>query len=206
MTPYDEPTPETPTDAELVARSLEDPRAFMPLVDRHRRVLFGYLARRVGRDDAEELTSETFTRAFAQRHRYDTARADARPWLFGIAVNLMRNQRRGEVRQLRAYRRHGVHDVHHDDVGEMAARLDAGARSAELASALTALAPRDREVLLLFAWGDQSYEDIAAALNVPVGTVRSRLNRARRVVRDHLALDAGQPDDVAIPSRRSGDR
>jgi RNA polymerase sigma-70 factor (ECF subfamily) len=176
-----------PTDAELIARSIDDPRAFMPLVERHQRILFGYLARRVGRDTAEDVTSETFTRAFAQRHRFDLERDDARPWLFGIATNLLRNQARGEVRQLRAYQRHGVHDTSHDDHAASDARLDADAQTGALAAALEALKPGDREALLMFAWNDMSYEDIAEALDIPVGTVRSRLNRARRIVQEHLA-------------------
>ena len=175
-----------PTDAELIARSIDDPRAFMPLVERHQRVLFGYLARRVGRDTAEDVTSETFTRAFAQRHRFDTTRDDARPWLFGIATNLLRNQARSEVRQLRAYTRHGADDTSHDDHAASDARLDASSQTRELATALEALNPGDREALLMFAWNDMSYEDIAEALDIPVGTVRSRLNRARRIVQQHL--------------------
>jgi RNA polymerase sigma factor (sigma-70 family) len=180
-----------PTDAELIARSIEDPRAFMPLVERHNRVLFGYLARRVGRDIAEDVTSETFTRAFAQRARFDTTRPDARPWLFGIALNLVRNQARSEVRQLRAYSRHGVHDRTEDDHVATVDRLDAQDRSPELATALAALKSGDREVLSMFAWSDMSYEEIAEALDIPVGTVRSRLNRARRIVQEHLVA----PDD-----------
>lgn len=176
-----------PTDAELIARSIDDPRAFMPLVERHNRVLFGYLARRVGRDIAEDVTSETFTRAFAQRERFDTTRPDARPWLFGIALNLVRNHARSEVRQLRAYSRHGVQDRTEEDHAATHARLDAQDRSPELAAALAALKPGDREVLSMFAWNDMSYEEIAESLDIPVGTVRSRLNRARRIVQDHLA-------------------
>lgn len=176
-----------PTDAELIARSLDDPRAFMPLVERHQRVLFGYLARRVGRDLAEDVTSETFTRAFALRNRFDTERDDARPWLFGIATNLLRNHARSEVRQLRAYSRHGVNDRTDDDHAASDARLDAVAQTPALASALEALKPGDREALLMFAWNDMSYEEIAEALDIPVGTVRSRLNRARRIVQEHLA-------------------
>ncbi len=175
-----------PTDAELIARSIDDPRAFMPLVERHQRVLFGYLARRIGRDSAEDITSETFTRAFAQRHRFDLERDDARPWLFGIATNLLRNQARSEVRQLRAYTRHGADDHSHDDHAASDARLDAVSRTGELAAALESLNPGDREALLMFAWNDMSYEDIAEALGIPVGTVRSRLNRARRLVQQHL--------------------
>src|SRR4051812_30382438 len=114
-----------PTDAELIARSARDPRAFMPLVERHQRVLYGYLARRMGPNVAEELVSETFARAFALRDRFDTERPDARPWLFGIATNLMRNHVRSEVRQLRAYARAGADDVELTDDAATHARLDA---------------------------------------------------------------------------------
>ena len=186
-----------PTDAELIARSIDDPRAFMPLVQRHQRVLFGYLARRVGRDHAEDITSETFTRAFAQRHRFDTDRPDARPWLFGIATNLLRNQARSEVRQLRAYRRHGVEDRSFDDHAGSEARMDALSQSSALAEALAELKPGDRDALLMFAWNDMSYEDIAESLDIPVGTVRSRLNRARRIVQDHLAATGIDPEAVS---------
>jgi len=187
---------EEPTDAELIRRSIDDPRAFMPLVERHNRVLFGYLARRVGRDIAEDVTSETFTRAFAQRARFDTTRPDARPWLFGIALNLVRNQARSEMRQLRAYSRHGVHDRTEDDHAATHDRLDAGDRSPELAAALAELKPGDREALSMFAWNDMSYEEIAEALDIPVGTVRSRLNRARRIVQSHLAPADGSAKEV----------
>jgi RNA polymerase sigma-70 factor (ECF subfamily) len=190
---------EEPTDAELIARSIDDPRAFMPLVQRHQRVLFGYLARRIGRDLAEDVTSETFTRAFAQRHRFDTTRDDARPWLFGIATNLLRNQARSEVRQLRAYQRHGVHDRSHDDHDASDARLDASAQSRVLAGALEQLKPGDREALLMFAWNEMSYEDIAEALDIPVGTVRSRLNRARRIVQEHLSAHGIDASSASLP-------
>jgi RNA polymerase sigma-70 factor (ECF subfamily) len=193
--------PDEPTDAELIARSLDDPRAFMPLVERHQRVLFGYLARRVGRDLAEDITSETFTRAFAQRSRFDLTRDDARPWLFGIATNLLRNNARSEVRQLRAYTRHGVEDRTHDDDAGTHARLDASAQSPQLAAALAALKPGDREALLMYAWNDMSYEDIAESLGIPVGTVRSRLNRARRIVQKHLAEDVDEASTDAEEAR-----
>ncbi len=175
----------------------------MPLVQRHQRVLFGYLARRIGRELAEDVTSETFTRAFAMRHRFDLERDDARPWLFGIATNLLRNQARSEVRQLRAYRRHGVHDTSHDDHDAAHAKLDALDRSSSLAAALEALKPGDREALLLFAWQDLSYEEISEALGIPVGTVRSRLNRARRIVQEHLAAHGGE-DPTTTTEARSG--
>lgn len=165
----------------------------MPIVERHHRVLFGYLARRVGRDIAEDVTSETFARAYQHRDRYDRERPDARPWLFGIATNLLRNQSRSEMRQLRAYSRHGVQDRTSDDDAAVDARLDATAQTPRLAAALAALKPGDREALTLFAWNEMSYEEIAEVLEIPVGTVRSRLNRARRIVQEHLEAS----DDVA---------
>jgi RNA polymerase sigma-70 factor (ECF subfamily) len=191
-----------PTDAELIARSVNDPRSFMPLVQRHHRILFGYLARRVGPTIAEDVTSETFTRAFAMRHRYDTTRADARPWLFGIATNLLRTHARSEVRQLRAYARHGVHDRDHLDDAAIDARLDASAQGQALAQALEQLKPADRETLLMYALGDMSYEDIGAALDIPVGTVRSRLNRARRIVQDQLGDPSSEADSSSTGASR----
>ena len=70
------------------------------------------------------------------------------------------------------------------------ARVDAATAGAALASALSTLGPGERDALLLHAWTDLTYEQIAEALAVPVGTVRSRINRARRVVRERLAADA----------------
>jgi RNA polymerase sigma factor (sigma-70 family) len=175
-----------PTDAELIAESATRPRAFMPLVERHNRVLFGYLARRLGADVAEELVSETYARAFELRHRYDTQRPDARPWLFGIATNLMRNHLRSNARQSRAFARAGVNDVSFDDDAAIDARLDASVHGEAIQEALSQLSPGDREALLLFAWGEMPYEDIAASLDIPVGTVRSRLNRARRQLKEAL--------------------
>lgn len=190
-----------PTDSELIAASIDDPRQFMPITTRHQRVLFGYLARRVGPVLAEDIVAETFARAFAQRDRFDLSRDDARPWLFGIATNLMRNQARSEARRLRAYTRHGVNDHEHPDDDATVARLDADARSRALAAALDKLAPRDRDVLTMFAWGDLSYEEIADSLGVPVGTVRSRLNRARRLVKESLDADS----DAASATHRPKD-
>jgi RNA polymerase sigma-70 factor (ECF subfamily) len=170
----------------------------MPLVERHHRILFGYLARRVGADVAEELVSETFARAFSIRERFDTTRADARPWLFGIAMNLMRTHLRSEARRMRAYARSGVDEVVHVDDAGLHDRLDAAVHGQDLAAALENLAQGDREALLLYAWGDLTYEEIAETIGIPVGTVRSRLNRARR------QLKAALPQLETVPAD-SGD-
>jgi len=136
--------------------------------------VFGYLARRVGPELGRDLASETFTCAFAGRKRYDAARAEARPWLFGIANNLLRHHYRDEERRLRALARL---DVRYEDVQPGESRL---------AGTLASLPSEGRDVLLLFAWADLSYAEIAAILDLPVGTVRSRLHRARAHVRATL--------------------
>lgn len=173
-------------DSAVIAASLVDPAAFGAIFDRHYAHINRYLARRVGPALADELAAETFVIAFRSRGRYDRSAADARPWLFGIAANLARRHWRTERRRLRAYARSGIDPVG-DESAEVDSRLDAAAAGPQLAAALASLSGRDREVLLLFAWADLSYEEISAALAIPVGTVRSRLSRARARIRELLA-------------------
>ena len=176
---------QAPSDAQVIARALHDPAAFATIFDRHHDAIHGFLRRRLDAAIAEDLAAETFARALHGVARYEHDRADALPWLYGIAANLARRHRRTELRRLRAYARTGV-DPLADDHGDAPARLDAAAAGPRLAAALAALRPDDRDALLLLAWAELSYDEIAAALKVPVGTVRSRLHRARRVLRAHL--------------------
>jgi RNA polymerase sigma factor (sigma-70 family) len=174
-------------DDELITASRADPAAFAAIFDRHHARLYRYLRRRVGAALAADLAAETFVIAFARRGDYRPQTQDARPWLYGIAHNLLRNHLRAERRQLAAYARHGA-DPLADPSAQAAfsmadARADSAAVSAELARILARMPSRDRHVLLLFAWADMSYAEIAQAMNIPVGTVRSRLNRARRELR-----------------------
>lgn len=182
----------SPSDADCLARSLNEPKAFEVLFDRHFGAVHRYLHRRAGRDLADELAAETFALAFERRA---TCRASdsVLPWLYGIATNLLRRRRRVERRQLDAYARSGVNDwVAHDDE---AARVDDSSHGAQLARALAAMKPRERDALLLYAVADLSYEEIAWALEVPVGTVATWLHRAREAARRELA--------TADPSGRS---
>jgi RNA polymerase sigma-70 factor (ECF subfamily) len=174
-----------PTDAEVIARARVEPAAFAAIFDRHHDAIHAYLRRRLDAAIAEELAAETFARALHGVARYDHGRADALPWLYGIAANLARRHRRTELRRLRAYARTG-HDPLADEHADAPARLDAAAAGPRLAAALAALKADDREALLLLAWADLRYDEIAVALGIPVGTVRSRLHRARRVLRAHL--------------------
>src|SRR5919201_6732319 len=91
------------TDAQAIGASLADPEVFTVLFDRHFTAVHRYVQRRVGTDLADEVAAETFTRAFDERRRYDTSRADAKPWLLGIAANLLRRHWRSERRRLDAY-------------------------------------------------------------------------------------------------------
>ena len=182
---------EAGSDAQIIAASRVEPLVFAAVFDRHYDAVHRYLARRVGLDLADDLAAETFTTAFDVRRRYDTARPDARPWLFGIATNLLRHHHRGEARRLRAYARLDRPADPDGGFGGVEARLDAGRAGPAIADALTRLSAGDRDVLLLFAWADLRYEEIAVALRIPIGTVRSRLHRARRRVRELLG-DSGQ--------------
>ena len=165
-------------DAVLVQRSLKESRTFERLFERHFDRIHGYLRRHVGGDLAEELAAETFTRAFDARARYDASRPDAAPWLFGIATNLLREHRRRE---------RWARDVEWRPASAEEATDD---RAAALVDALGELSAIERDALLLHAWADLSYAEIAEALDVPIGTVRSRLSRARAHMRARLAAEA----------------
>lgn len=177
---------ESESDAALMARSLTQPEAFTGIFDRYAAAIHRYLARRVGTEHAEDILSQTFLVAFETRHRYDPARAGVRPWLYGIATNLLSRCQRDEARLYRALARTGVDPdapCHADGVAE---RVDAGKFSRTLAIALARMPAGDRDVLLLVAWAGLRYEEIALALDIPVGTVRSRLHRARSRLRSVL--------------------
>jgi RNA polymerase sigma-70 factor (ECF subfamily) len=183
-----------PTDAELVAASLGEPEEFAALFDRHATAVHRYLGRRVGQL-ADDLLSETFLIAFRRRAAYRAEHVDVRPWLLGIATNLVHAHARTERRRYRALARSGAEAGVSAGADDVHARVDAAALRGPLAAALAGLKERDRDVLLLFAWGQLGYEEIAAVLDVPVGTVRSRLNRARRQTRAVLA-SASLPEET----------
>jgi RNA polymerase sigma-70 factor, ECF subfamily len=173
-------------DAAIIAESLAEPERFAVLYDRYAGQLYRYAGRRVGAADAEDAIAATFLAAFRARGRFDTARADARPWLFGILTKELAKHHRSEGARLRAIARArpDVTDAGHAE--NVADAVTAHAARQAIAQALSVLAPADRSVLLLIAWGDLTYEEVAQALGIPVGTVRSRLNRARRKVREAL--------------------
>jgi len=174
----------TASDSDVIGRSLGDPDAFTELFHRHSGEVGRYVTRRVGPGVAEDVVAETFLIAFRRRGAYDGSREDARPWLYGIATNVMRRHRRDEVRALRALARTGVDPVLVDSFADrVAGRVAAAEISRALAPALARLDAGQRDVLLLVAWADLSIDQVADVLGIARGTARSRLNRARTKIR-----------------------
>jgi RNA polymerase sigma factor (sigma-70 family) len=173
------------SDAAVIGASLDEPGRFGELFDRHATVVFRFLVRRVGVDAAESLLGEVFRVGFEKRISYDCERPNARPWLYGIATNLIAHHRRSEARRLHATARVLTRQRTADDPAEaIADRLDAVELLPRVAEALARLPDGERDALLLYAWEELSYEEIATALDVPIGTVRSRINRARQSLRE----------------------
>lgn len=174
-------------DSAVIRASLAEPERFAPLFDRHAPVIYRYLARRAGSEVADDLTAETFLAAFRRRDSYDLACADARPWLYGVATRVLAQHWREDARQLRI-RLAAVPDLNDPGHGDqVAGDVTAAAMRGALAEGLASLPAGDRDVLLLIAWEQLTYEEVARALAIPVGTVRSRLNRARMRLRSALA-------------------
>lgn len=174
------------------------------LFDRYADDIHGYVSRRLGVEVADDLMAEAFAVAFQRRRRYDVSWPQARPWLYGIATKLISEHRRAEARRFRALSRAAliVRDEESNDgepvADRVAARVTAESARGVLAGALAKLPPRYRDVLLVIAWGDLDYVEAAEALGVPVGTVRSRLHRARSRLREAL----GGSDPTTLQEER----
>jgi len=175
----------SPSDAEVIGRSLGEPEAFGLIYDRHAATLLRFLGRRAGARIAEGLVGEAFRIAFERRKTFDASRASALPWLYGIGSNLLLKHRRAEARRLRASARMAA-DGERTDRRAGAVALDARLLFPRVADAIAALPDDEREALLLFAWEELPYQSVAEALDLPIGTVRSRLNRARARLRELL--------------------
>ena len=173
-------------DAAVIQLSRHEPEYFTELFRRHAPYIQRYVVRRLGQDAADDIVAETFLLAFRQRDSYDQTRSDARPWLYGIATNLIGKHRRAEVRLYRALARTGADPVTESFTDRIDDRVSASTAGRRLAAALGRLSAELRDTLLLVAWGDLSYEETATALGVPVGTVRSRISRARSALRRSL--------------------
>jgi RNA polymerase sigma-70 factor (ECF subfamily) len=170
-------------DAYFVQASDRDPEAFAELYDRHAEALYRYAARRLGPQPAEDVVAETFLAAYRRRRRFDQNRGTALPWLYGILTNEIAQHRRSERSRYRILARTLREQSVEGPADQVAAMVTAQAVRGPLATALAQLAGRDRDVLLLVAWSGLTYAEVADALAIPIGTVRSRLSRARRTIR-----------------------
>jgi RNA polymerase sigma factor (sigma-70 family) len=171
------------SDSEIIDRSRDTPAAFSELYDKHSAMIHRYVSGRVGAQIADDVMSETFLIAFERRNDFDKTRGDASPWLYGIATTLLKQHARQEARAWKGMVADGQGRVGHNEIEAADSRVDAQREIKRLSSSLRKMHARDRDVLLLHAWGDLDYEGIAQALDLPIGTVRSRLNRARRLLR-----------------------
>jgi RNA polymerase sigma-70 factor (ECF subfamily) len=172
-----------PSDAEVIGRSLGEPEAFGLIYDRHATTLLRFLGRRAGAKVAEGLVGELFKIAFERRKTFDASRVTALPWLYGIGANLLAKHRRSEARWLRASARMAA-AREPAGPGRAQAALDARLLFSRVAGAIEGLPDGEREALLLFTWEELTYESVAEALELPIGTVRSRLNRGRARLRE----------------------
>jgi RNA polymerase sigma factor (sigma-70 family) len=168
------------TDEAVLAESLSSPETFGELYSRYFGEVYRYLAGRLGPDAADDLAAETFLAAFRRRATFDPALGSVRPWLYGIATNLVAGHHRAESRRYAALARIVADPAAGSEEDRIAERLTAWQARRSLAAALARLPDGDRDVLLLIALGGLSYAEVAFALSVPEGTVASRLSRARR--------------------------
>jgi RNA polymerase sigma factor (sigma-70 family) len=172
----------TESDAEIVRRSTgNDTKAFGELFWRHNGAVHGYLARRAGRDVADDLVADVWLRAFRSRATFDLRYPDARPWLYGIARNVLSAHWRKLTKVPPP-----VPTAISDPWPQLEEQLDESERRQSLLAALDVLTNEEREVLLLVAWEQLSATEIALMLNVPASTVRNRLHRARVGMRSRL--------------------
>jgi RNA polymerase sigma factor (sigma-70 family) len=159
-----------------------DPAAFIELFWRHGTSVHAYLSRRTSRQDADDLLSEVWLQAFKGRASYDSQWPDARPWLYGIARHVLRAHWRHAGRS----RVKGFEPEASDPWADADIRLDAARQSETLRRLLATLTDDEREVLLLVTWERLTPSEVAVALDIPAGTARSRLHRARSALRREL--------------------
>ncbi|MGH2868323.1 MAG: RNA polymerase sigma factor [Solirubrobacteraceae bacterium] len=183
------------TDAELLTRSVDEPTLFAELYERHGLAVRRYVVRRIGDGAGEDVASEVFVRAFRGRGRYRAEHDVALPWLLGIANNVIADHRRLERRRLA-----GLERLTRE--ARVVVELREAGLAPELVAALRGLPANERDTLLLVVWGELTQDEAAAALDVPVGTVSSRITRARKRL---LAALTPTPSARAAELRLNGE-
>lgn len=177
------------TDAELIHRSLEEAEEFREVFERHYDAVRRFTQRIVGRETGEEVAAQTFLIAFERRATYDLGYPSARSWLFGIAYNVARHHLRSERSQQDLLAR--LPRVREATDPIEIETLDAARLAPILRTALSALRPEQRSPFVLVALGELTYQETADVLAIPIGSVRSRIHRAREKLRE-LLMDVGE--------------
>lgn len=174
------------TDADLLRDSLDDPELFEQIFLRHVRLIFTFVAARIGPEQAEDVTSDVFATAFQRRATFDPDATSARPWLYGIAANKLHQHRDSERRWLERSRLAPIEASAAEEYTSTDERMDAEVRGPALLAALAGLSSAERDVLLLHVLGDMSHAEIARALGIRRGTAKVRLSRGRAHLRDAM--------------------
>ena len=179
-----------------------DGDAFGFLFERHASRIYNYCFRRTGDwGRAEDMTSATFLAAWKSCLRGPLQAESALPLLYGIATNVLRNQHRSLKRGRDAFARLPLPRIDEPDFADDAVeRLDDAHEIQALLAVFAQLPRREQDVVALCDWSDLSYDEAATALGIPVGTVRSRLSRGRRRLRE-LAGANGPERDVSVVPR-----
>ena len=190
-------------DAALIGAAQNDPTAFGTLFDRHFGAVHRFCARRVGGDLAEDIAGETFRRAFEARRSYDVGQPNALPWLFRIALNLVRDAIRARAAEDRAYARLRAltRTGMPSEEDQVPRSAEARTELAQLARLLVAEPQEDVDALFLHVWDGLSYVEVATALGIPVGTVRSRLSRLRQRLETTLGDQVGDAQDMQLKAK-----
>lgn len=190
------------SDAELWARAAAgDPSSFGEIFDRHSNALYNYCFRRTADWAlAEDLTSAVFLEAWRRRNDVRLESQSALPWLYGVATNVLRNHRRSLRRHRAALERLPIDRARQPDFAdEASARLDDIRQMRALLLLLAQLPRREQDVIGLCDWSGLSYADVALALNLPIGTVRSRLARGRRRLAELARASGHELSAMAVP-------
>lgn len=181
------------SDAAIIHASLEDPARFGTIFERHWDSVQRYAARRIGAAVGEDVAAETFLVAFVRRTSFHPEATTARPWLLGIATNLLRHHLRDEQTHLRILASIAIEEE--PGLPDDPEWLRAIAALPVVSEVLGSLSPEDRDTFLLYALEDLSYFEIALALGVPVGTVRSRIHRVRLRLRERILASRAIADE-----------
>ncbi len=189
--------PSALTDRELVRIvRADDTRAFSVLVDRYKVKLFNLIYRMLqNREEAEDILQETFLRAFRERERYDPRWAFS-TWIYTIALNLCRN----ELKRKKRFKFFGIDLIKDDRRYAVETKINANGLSSTLEKAIASLPVKYRTVFLLREVDELSYEEMSQSLGVPLGTIKSRVNRARLMLRDKLKPTFGEEYELSKSS------